>query len=284
MEKGNLGKDIRTETLRRLEAAVTTVKKVSASRVGPAVLAALLLGAAAVGVSAASGGPDATAPVRGVLSSGSDADENETELEGTVTSVDCAAGTLTIDGTTVQLTPDTEFEGLTCEEITPGMFLKVHVLDQGGILTAREVEPEDAEADDADEPDDIDEADDEDQDEANEDEDNSGPSENSGPGNAEDAEDSSGPGPNSGPGNAEDVDEDDGEDSSGPSENSGPGNADDIEDADDGDDEEDASAPTPDDEDDDEGEDDEEDEDDDHSGPGDGDDDEEEDDELEEDD
>ena len=245
MEKGNLGKDIRTETLRRLEAAVTTVKKVSASRVGPAVLAALLLGAAAIGVSAASGGPDATVPVRDALSSGSDADENETELEGTVASVDCAAGTLTIDGTTVQLTPETEFEGLTCEEITPGMFLKVHVLDQGGILTAREVEPEDAEADDADEPDDIDEADDEDQDEANEDDDNSGPSENSGPGNADDVED-----------------------------------ADDAGDAD----EEDASSPTPDDEDDDEGEDDEEDEDDDHSGPGGGDDDEEEDDELEEDD
>ena len=83
----------------------------------------LLLGGAAVGVSAATG----QGPVGALLTGGSQSHDNK--LVGTVTARDCTAGTLAIDQTLVQITPDTDLHGLTCEQIALGMQVKVGTSD-----------------------------------------------------------------------------------------------------------------------------------------------------------
>ncbi len=119
----------------------------------PAVVALLVLGGAAIGVSAATG----QGPLGALLSPGSDA--NEAQVLGTVEAVACTDatnGTVTIDGVDVLITSDTELGRLTCPDITVGMVLSVEAIDDGGILTASEIEFEDdglIDGDDADEDD-----------------------------------------------------------------------------------------------------------------------------------
>ncbi len=119
----------------------------------PAVVALLVLGGAAMGVSAATG----QGPLGALLSTSSDA--NEAQVLGTVEAVTCTDatnGTVTIDGVDVLITGDTELGGLTCPDITVGMVLSVDAIDDGGILTASEIEPADdgpIDGDDADEDD-----------------------------------------------------------------------------------------------------------------------------------
>ena len=191
----------------------------------PAVVALLVLGGAAMGVSAATG----DGPLGALFSPSS----NESQVLGTVTDVDCTGGTITIDGVKVLITSDTEFDGLTCDDITVGMVLSVDTIDDGGSLTASEIEIEDddlidgeaTDEDDADEPDDAnedtddegtdgdddcddaDELDDADEDDGDADEED---------GDADDCDDVNAP---------DDADEDDGDDT----------DADDEDDADEGD-------------------------------------------------
>ena len=175
----------------------------------PALAAMLILGGAALGVSAATGRP---ADPAGWLA-GSDSDDR-IEVRGTISAISLESITVaSSDGdVTASITPNTEFEGAdngpaTLSDFSVGDFVKLSVLPAAdGSLVAREIEHEDAAGDDRD---DID--------------DRAGPTErhdddrddNRGPGNAADTDD------NSGPGNATDTDDDD---------NSGPGNADDDDD------------------------------------------------------
>jgi len=191
----------------------------------PAALAFVLLGGAALGVSATTGNGE---PLSWLVSSSS---QTRIELRGALGAID--ADSLTVETETgpveVAITPDTEFEDANDDPVTAAAFsvgdvVKVHaVRADDGSLIAREVEIEGA-------------------DEIAEDADDDGDDDNRGPGNADDdaADDNSGPGnadddaadDNSGPGNADDGP---GDDNSGPGnadddaadDNSGPGNADD---------------------------------------------------------
>ena len=200
----------------------------------PAVLAMLVLGGAAWGVSAAAGNPNP-----GDWFVGSSSQEPRVELSGTITAI--APPVLTVSTDTgevsVQIDSGTEFEddnetSLALADFSVGDFVKISAFrDEAGALIAREVELEEED----------DEATDENEDgdgdgdgEGDDDADHSGPgSPNSGPGNAED-DDEHDDGDNSGPGNSDDPHEDeaddDDDDRSGPSDNSGPGNSNDAED------------------------------------------------------
>lgn len=188
----------------------------------PAALALLILSGTWLGVSAATGEADPTAPIRGLFTRSSEA---HIELRGTIAAL--GPDSLTIaspsgDLETVRITDETELEDddgtpLALTDFGVGDAVKVRaVRSDDGSLIADEVEREREEGD----------------------QDRSGP----GDGEAQDAtDDHSGPGsPNSGPGNVEDEDEggDEGDENDG--DNPGPGNADD---ADDGDD--DHSGPSP---------------------------------------
>ena len=180
----------------------------------PAVLAMLILGGAAWGVSAATGnaGP-------GSWIAGSSTHDDRVDFRGTITAISPTSVTVsTLDGdVTAAITADTEFEGANdapalIDDFAAGDFVKLSTLPAAdGSLVARELEHEDA--------DDVDDeatptagADDADDDNRGPGNAEDGDDDNRGPGNAEDTDDD-----NSGPGNVEDGDED----------NSGPGNAED---------------------------------------------------------
>jgi hypothetical protein len=109
----------------------------SASRVVAfaAVLGALAL--AAVGVSATTG----QGPVGSLLSPSSGA--SETEIEGPVTAIDCAGGSIAISSIPIALHPETDFKDVRCTDIIVGDLIKVYAVDQNGGLVAREVERDD---------------------------------------------------------------------------------------------------------------------------------------------
>jgi len=158
----------------------------------PSVLALVLLGGAALGVSAATGNADPRDWF-------SQASQSRIELRGVLSAIDATSLTVETSEGPVQaaITPDTEFEDEQDDPTTPAAFavgdvVKVHaVRAEDGSLVARKVEIEGLEDDDADD--------------------------NSGPGSLDD--DTDGDDDNGGPGNADDDGADD--------DNSGPGSADD---------------------------------------------------------
>lgn len=208
----------------------------------PVVLAMLLLGGAAWGVSAAATGN----PNPGAWFSISSSSEERIEFEGVVTAI--TEDSLTVEtgrgGRTALINGDTELEDadgqtIALTDLSLGDRVKVVAIRNGdNALLAIEVERATAgvserEGQEAGADDEADAADD----------DRSGPgSSNSGPGNAGSEGDDDEDGADddrSGPGNGDDADdnghdaEDDGDDDSGPnSPNSGPGNADDDDDGD----------------------------------------------------
>ena len=168
----------------------------------PAVLAMIIVGGAAWGVSAATGTPGP-----GSWIAGSSTHDDRVEVRGTITAISPTSVTVsTLDGdVTAAITADTEFEGADdapalIGDFAVGDFVKLSTLPAAdGSLIARELEHEDA--------DDVD-------DEATPTAGPDGPDdENGGPGNAEDGDED-----NSGPGNAEDsaVPEPTDDDRSGP--------------------------------------------------------------------
>jgi hypothetical protein len=199
----------------------------------PAVVAMLILGSAAWGVSAATTGD---ASPGGWFADSSSAQRSE--FRGTITAIDANSVTLisTSGEVAIAITGDTEFEDVneaptTAAAFAVGDFVKVSAIrDANGALIAREIEHEDdgdgaTPADLTPMPTDDDRDDD-----------------NSGPGNADDVKptDELDDHDNSGPGNGDDGDRDD-HDNSGPGsgtdddeqDNSGPGNGDDGDDGDD---------------------------------------------------